>query len=88
VRASPDLRKGFLHNVFSLLFVAKKVPEEDTQARRGFSIPGIERVGATVGDLRPEFPLVEQLDLLPVLRKNGEKSSRRAINLPQVGTHV
>jgi len=88
VRAMPDLGEGFLHNVFNLLFVGKKVPEEDPQARSGFSIPRIECVGVAVGDLLPELPVVEQLDLLPVLRKNGQKSSEYATNLSQVGTLV
>ena len=85
MRAAPDLRKGFLHNVFSRLFVDKKVPEENPEARSGFSIPGIERVGVAVGDLLPYLPVVEQSDLLPVLSKIDEKSSGRAINLSQVG---
>jgi hypothetical protein len=88
VRATPDLSEGFLHNVFNRLLVDKNVPEEDPQARSSLSIPRIECVAVAVGDLLPELPVVEQLDLLLVLRKNDGKSSGYAIKLSQVGTHI
>jgi len=62
-------------NVLSSLFVAEKVSKENQQARSGFPIPAIEGISIAGTDFLPEFPVVCQLDLLPILRGNDGKSS-------------
>ncbi len=75
LRPAPDLYERLLHHIFNRLLVSEKVPEEAEEARCVFSIPDVERIGVAVNDLLPEFPLVEQLVLQPVLRAQEQKGS-------------
>ncbi len=61
LRTAPDLSECLLHDVLGCLLVFEKATEKSTHPRRIFSIPGIEYLGVAVGDLLPEFPIIEQL---------------------------
>jgi hypothetical protein len=57
----PDVSVSVLHNILCHLRIAEQVTKIGTQARGRLAIPGIEGDGIACGDLRPEFPFVEQM---------------------------